>query len=123
MATYSGDGANTGVDQRRAVANRQRQDGHDDERREHANPSLVGVNVTFTASVTGTAPTGTLSFTDGGATIAGCGAVALTGSGNTRTAACSSAAPERGNAHHRRLVRGRRFEHGIEQLHSHASRE
>src|SRR5450631_153461 len=56
------------------------------------NPSPVGANVTFTASVTGTAPTGNVKFTDGGTTISGCGPVLLSGSGNTRTAACSTAA-------------------------------
>jgi hypothetical protein len=56
-----------------------------------ANPSNVGANVTFTASVTGTSPTGTVNFRDGGASIGGCSAVALSGVGNTRTAACSTA--------------------------------
>jgi hypothetical protein len=55
------------------------------------NPSLVGQNVTFTATVTGNAPTGSVNFTDGGTSIAGCAAVALIGSGNSRTAACSTA--------------------------------
>ena len=57
-----------------------------------ANPSTVGTSVTFTASVTGNGPTGTLNFTDGGTTIGGCGAAALAGVGNTRTAVCSTAA-------------------------------
>ena len=57
-----------------------------------ANPSALGANVTFTASVTGVSPTGTVNFTDGGNTITGCGAIALSGSGNTRTAQCSSSA-------------------------------
>jgi PKD repeat protein len=56
-----------------------------------ANPSAAGGSVTFTASVTGVNPTGSVYFTDGGSDIAGCGAVALSGSGNTRTAACSTA--------------------------------
>ena len=55
-----------------------------------ANPSIVGASVTFTASVTGLAPTGSVNFTNGGTSITGCSAVALTGSGNTRTAACST---------------------------------
>ena len=55
-----------------------------------ANPSALGATVTFTASVTGTSPTGTVNFTDGGGTVAGCGAVPLSGSGNTRTAQCAS---------------------------------
>ena len=53
------------------------------------NPSIVGQSVTFTATVTGTAPTGTVTFNDGAAIL--CNAVALTGTGNTRTATCSSA--------------------------------
>ncbi len=57
-----------------------------------ANPSAVGASVTFTASVTGLAPTGNVNFTNGGVSIAGCSAVALAGSGNTRTAACSTSA-------------------------------
>jgi hypothetical protein len=54
------------------------------------NPSTVGMNVTFTATVTGSAPTGTVGFTDGGSSISNCAAVALGGSGNTRTAQCST---------------------------------
>ncbi len=54
------------------------------------NPAMVGQNVTFTASVTGTNPTGTVAFKDGAATLAGCATVALAGSGNTRTATCTS---------------------------------
>lgn len=54
------------------------------------NPSIFGANVTFTATVTGVAPTGSVNFRSGAVTIGGCGAVALTGSGNTRTAACST---------------------------------
>src|SRR4030095_4768929 len=50
--------------------------------------SLVGARVTFTATVAGAAPTGNVAFTDGGSTL--CAAVALTGSGNSRTAACST---------------------------------
>jgi hypothetical protein len=56
------------------------------------NPSTVGANVTFTATVTGSAPSGTVGFTDGGNTISGCAAVALpTGSANIKTITCSSA--------------------------------
>ena len=55
-----------------------------------ANPAPVGANVTFTATVTGNAPTGSVAFTDGGSTISGCGAMALAGSGNTKTASCST---------------------------------
>ena len=56
------------------------------------NPSTLGGSVTFTASVTGTSPTGTVAFANGGVPIAGCTAAALAGSGNTRTAACATAA-------------------------------
>ena len=55
------------------------------------NPSTASAGVTFTASVTGNAPTGNVAFTDGGSAISGCAAAALSGSGNTRTAACSTA--------------------------------
>jgi hypothetical protein len=54
------------------------------------NPSTFGALVTITATVAGNAPTGTVAFTSDGATIAGCGAASLTGSGNTRTAACDA---------------------------------
>ena len=56
------------------------------------NPSIVGASVTFTATVTGSAPTGTVNFKDGASSISGCAAVALAGSGNTRTAQCSTSA-------------------------------
>jgi hypothetical protein len=55
-----------------------------------ANPSTVGANVTFTATVTGNAPTGSAAFTADGTTLSGCGAVALSGTGNSRTAQCST---------------------------------
>ncbi|MBK7791217.1 MAG: Ig-like domain repeat protein [Betaproteobacteria bacterium] len=55
-----------------------------------ANPAVAGVSVTFTATVTGAAPTGVVQFFDNGAVIGGCGAVALAGSGNSRTATCST---------------------------------
>ncbi|HEV8554002.1 MAG TPA: Ig-like domain repeat protein, partial [Casimicrobiaceae bacterium] len=55
-----------------------------------SNPSTVGTNVTFTATVTGASPTGTVNFKDGATSIAACSAVALTGSGNSRTAVCTT---------------------------------
>ena len=60
-----------------------------------ANPATASNTVTFTATVTGTNPTGTVAFAESGNTISGCAAVALTGAGNARTAACaiSSLAP------------------------------
>ncbi len=56
------------------------------------NPSIFGSNATFTATVTGSSPTGSVNFKDGSSSVAGCSAVALAGSGNTRTAACTTAA-------------------------------
>ena len=56
------------------------------------NPSNPGSSVTFTATVSGIAPTGTVNFTDGGASIAGCAAATLNGSGNVRTATCATTA-------------------------------
>jgi hypothetical protein len=60
------------------------------------NPSTVGASVTFTATVSGSNPTGNVAFTDGGNALGGCSAVALTGSGNVRTAACTSSALSQG---------------------------
>ena len=57
-----------------------------------SNPSAPGTSVTFSASVTGSSPTGTVQFTAGGTTISGCSAAALAGSGNTRTATCTTSA-------------------------------
>jgi choice-of-anchor C domain-containing protein len=55
-----------------------------------SNPAAFGSALNFTATVTGTNPTGTVMFTDGIVVIPGCGAVALAGGGNTRTAVCST---------------------------------
>ncbi len=55
-----------------------------------ANPAAAGVNVTLTATVAGSAPTGTVKFSDGTTAITNCSAVALAGSGNSRTAACTT---------------------------------
>ncbi len=54
------------------------------------NPSTVGTPVTLTATVTGSSPTGSVSLADGGSALTGCTSLALTGSGNTRTAACTT---------------------------------
>ena len=54
------------------------------------NPSIGGTSVTFTATVTGNAPTGTVAFTSDGATIRGCRQVTLSGSGNSRFATCTT---------------------------------
>ncbi len=56
------------------------------------NPSTVGTSVTFTATVAGSNPTGSVNFKDGANSITGCSAVALAGSGNSKTAACSTSA-------------------------------
>jgi hypothetical protein len=55
-----------------------------------ANPAVAGSSIRFTATVTGTAPTGTVAFRDGGSVLAGCGSVALAGSGNTRSSSCTT---------------------------------
>ena len=47
------------------------------------NPSVVSQTITLTATVTGIAPTGTVSFTSGATTL---GTATLSGTGNTRTA-------------------------------------
>jgi hypothetical protein len=52
------------------------------------NPSIVGVSVTFTATVSGSAPTGNVNFTADGSAL--CTAVALSGGGNNPTAQCST---------------------------------
>jgi hypothetical protein len=48
-------------------------------------PSIFGTSVTFTATVTGAAPTGTVNFKDGTNSISGCSAVAL-GAGSAQCA-------------------------------------
>jgi hypothetical protein len=57
-----------------------------------ANPVNWGTSLTLTATVNGSSPTGTVAFSDGASTVSGCGAVALVGSGNARTATCATAA-------------------------------
>jgi Big-like domain-containing protein len=54
------------------------------------NPMRLGRNVTYTATVTGANPTGAVAFTANGSTIAGCSSVALSGSGNSKKAACTT---------------------------------
>jgi hypothetical protein len=55
------------------------------------NPLAFGASVTFTATVAGSAPTGSVALTDGGAALSGCSAVALpVGAGNTKNATCST---------------------------------
>lgn len=57
-----------------------------------ANPAIAGTNVLLQATVTGSAPTGTVSFRDNGTVIAGCATIALNGSGNVKNAFCIAAA-------------------------------
>jgi hypothetical protein len=52
------------------------------------NPSIVGGRVTFTARVTGNAPTGTVAFTDGANIMNGCNAVPLVRRGRVVTPNC-----------------------------------
>ena len=60
--------------------------------RSSANPSVLGASVTFTATVNGSAPTGTVAFTADNTTLIGCGSVALpTGSANSKSVTCSTA--------------------------------
>ncbi len=54
------------------------------------NPSVLGQNVTFTATVTGNAPTGTVLFSVNSVTVPGCATVPLAGAGNSRTAQCAT---------------------------------
>jgi hypothetical protein len=54
------------------------------------NPAKVNQGVIFTATVTGTGPTGNVAFTSNSGSISGCAAVALTGGGNSRTAQCTT---------------------------------
>jgi hypothetical protein len=61
------------------------------------NPATAGSMITFTATVTGTAPTGAVAFKDNGAVLGGCSAVALSGTGNARTAKCSTTALSAGS--------------------------
>lgn len=55
------------------------------------NPSVVGQSVTFTATVSGVDPTGTVRFQDGTTAIPGCSAIVLTGVGDGKTASCTTA--------------------------------
>ena len=80
-----------------------------------ANPSGVGASVTFTATVTGSAPTGSVAFRADGTTLSGCGAVALpTGTANSKTATCSTASLSAGDAQHRRDLWRRRWQQRLD---------
>lgn len=55
------------------------------------NPALLGASVAFTATVTGSSPTGNVTFRANGTAISGCSAVSLVGTGNSKTAVCATA--------------------------------
>jgi uncharacterized delta-60 repeat protein len=57
------------------------------------NPAKVGQNVVFTATVGGPNPSGTVAFSNGGAPIPACATVPLAGSGNTKSAQCTTSFP------------------------------
>jgi len=57
------------------------------------NPSRPGQPVTFTATITGLSPTGSVDFRDGGGAIAGCGSQPVSGG----TATCTTSALSAGN--------------------------
>ena len=61
------------------------------------NPSRAGALVTITASVSGNAHTGSMTFVDSGVAVAGCSGSSLAGSGNVRSASCSTNAFLAGN--------------------------
>jgi hypothetical protein len=54
------------------------------------NPARPKRNVTFTAIVSGSKPTGRVAFTAGGNVITGCAAVAISGTGNSKKALCTT---------------------------------
>ena len=54
------------------------------------NPASLGASVTFTASVTGSAPTGTVNFPTAAGRSAAARPETLSGTGNTRTATCTT---------------------------------
>ena len=64
-----------------------------------ANPALVGSLIAFTATVSGNAPTGTVQFIADGATIAGCGAVRLSGGTAAATLRRGSSPSPAGSVH------------------------
>jgi hypothetical protein len=61
------------------------------------NPSAFGQTVTFTATVTATSPTGTVTVYDSSLGIPGCQAMPLTGAGSSRIAKCVVSLLQAGN--------------------------
>ncbi len=92
VATYSGDAANNGSTSS-TLAQAVNKTASSTALVSSLNPSTVGSPVTFTATVNGNAPTGSVSFTSDAAAIAGCTNVGFTGgTTNARTAACTTSA-------------------------------
>jgi Bacterial Ig-like domain (group 3) len=54
------------------------------------NPANSGAAVTFTATISGSNPGGSVDFKDAGLSISGCTASPVTGAGNVRTATCTT---------------------------------
>jgi Bacterial Ig-like domain (group 3)/Domain of unknown function (DUF4214)/Gametolysin peptidase M11 len=99
VATYSGDAGNNGSTSVTwsQVVNNPGKVPSSTALSSSGSPSLVGANVTFTATVTGTAPSGSVAFTDGGTPVTGCGALALpTGAANSKIATCSTSSLTQG---------------------------
>ena len=89
VATYSGDAANAGSNSS-TLAQTVNKAGTTTAIGSSLSPSTAGANVTFTATVSGVSPAGGVNFLDGAASIGGCAALALSGSGNIRTATCTT---------------------------------
>ncbi len=62
-----------------------------------SNPATQGASISLTATVSGASPTGTVIFKEGTTTLAGCGAVSLSGTGNTKNAVCTTTALSAGS--------------------------
>jgi Bacterial Ig-like domain (group 3)/F5/8 type C domain len=91
VATYAGDAANNGSTSPALSQVVSGSAASSTNLASSGSPSLVGTNVTFTATVTGSGPTGSVAFTADGTTLGGCSAVALpTGSANSKTATCNT---------------------------------
>jgi hypothetical protein len=95
VATYGGDSTNAGS---ASAALAQQVNGAGGSTLSvSVNPVRVGRNVIFTATVTGSDPVGTVRFTSNGNSIGGCDTVPLGGSGNTKTAACTTSFAVKGS--------------------------
>jgi hypothetical protein len=92
VATYSGDGINAPSTSPAFSQTVNSVPGTATSIASSLNPATAGTSITFTATVTGSAPSGTVNFTRNGTSISGCSAKTLSGAGNTRTATCSTTA-------------------------------